>query len=219
MKYLSIIALALIFSTGCASKWLPDTEAPLNPPVAYQQQFIADAIDNAIGTMNFSRLAGKLAEIEVLGVYADGDIADYIRAKIQLELAKAGALSETQWSENTPDYKINVMIRVGGVNDLVKTALFYEWRQKEFTYDIKVAVFSMNGGDYFIQSGKGTTRATIARRFNMIFFPIPLPSEYSTIKGVTTLSQYRDTYNAAKQVRQDPGLMRDRSQLLDTLGP
>jgi len=211
-----LVAIATI-SSGCAAKWIPDTESALNPPVAYQQQFIAEALDDAFSTMDFSRLADKLVAIEVLGVYVDGDIADYIRGKVQVELAKAGAMSEPAWATQDPDFKMNIMIRHGGVNDLVKAALFYEWRIKEFTYDIEVAAFSLDGGSYFSQSGQGTQSVTVARRLYAIFFPIPLPNDWTTTKGRTPYIGLNETYSAGKQVRNNPSLMGDRGQLPSTL--
>jgi len=218
MKLLALPMLALL-AGGCATKWVPDTESALSPPVAFQQRFMADAIDNCFYTMDFSRLGGKLVEIEVMGVYVDGDVADYARSKLQLELAKAGARTEIQWFAQPPDYKANIVFRYGGVNDVVKDALLYEWRQKEYTYDVQVAVMSLTGKDYFTQSGKGATEITIARRLYLIFFPIPLPSEWSTRKGTTFYTQIKETYDAGKRAQQNPNLMRDVNQVPTTIGP
>ena len=111
MKWVSVVAMALALGlTGCSTKWLPDAEAAINPPVAYQQQFIAEALDDCFSTMDFSRLRGQVVEIEVLGVYVDGDIADYCRSKLQVELAKAGAVSETYLVDKPPTYKANIML-------------------------------------------------------------------------------------------------------------
>lgn len=213
MKRLSMLLLAACLLSGCATKWVPDTDSPLNPPVAFQQQFIVEALDDVFATMDFSRLGGQLVDIEVSGVYIDGDIADYLRSRLQLELAKAGAMSEVNWSDQVPQYKANIMVRTGGVNDLVNSALFFEWRQKQFTYDIQVAVMNIQGGDYFVQSGQGRTEVTISRNFYLLFFPIPLPSEWSTTKGMNFFSQARDTYDAAKRADRNPELLFDRSQI------
>ncbi len=206
-------AFAALLFCGCATKWIPDSESSLNPPVAFQQQFIAEAIDDAFYTMDFSRLSNQLVDIEVMGVYVDGDIADYMRGRTQLELAKAGARSEVDWSRDVPDYKANIMVRVGGVNDIVKTSLFYEWREKIYTYDVEVAVFSLDGSDYFVQTGRGATEITVARKLYLLFFPIPLPNEWSTRKGISPIQQYKQTYDAGKRVYDDPSLMRDSSYL------
>lgn len=214
--FLFLVAIGML--TGCATKWVPDTESPLNPPVAYQQKFIVDALDQAISTMNFSRLSGDLVDIEVSGVYVDGDIADYLRSKIQVELAKAGAKSESTWGSDEYSHKMNVMVRVGGVNDLAKTMPFYEWRQKVFTYDIDVGVFSLDGSEYFEQSGKGETKVTVAKRLYIGFIPIPLPSEWSTSKGVTLFQQASDTYNASKQVKMSNSALWDINQIPQGLG-
>lgn len=204
----TLLALA-VGATGCSTKFVPDAEAALNPPVAFQQQFIAEAVDDIFKGMNFSRLNGKLVEIEVLGVYADGDVADYLRAMLQLELAKAGAMSETDLTDKAPDYKANIMLRIGGVNDVVKSAFFYEWRQKHYVYDVKVAVFSVSGKDYFLQSGKGATEVTIARRFYFLFAPIPLPCEYNTAKGTSFMWQTLQTYDAGKRAFRSSRARRD----------
>jgi len=220
MKWYSGVALALALgAAGCATKWLPDAEAAINPPVAYQQQFIAEALDDCFSTMDFSRLRGQVVEIEVLGVYVDGDVADYYRSKLQVELAKAGAISETYLVDKPPTYKANIMLRMGGVNDLVKSALLYEWRQKQYTYDVQVAVFSVTGKDYFIQSGQGENAATIARAFYFLFFPIPLPCEWSPRKGRSFFAQVNETYDAGKRAFDSSRARRDRSNILTTLQP
>lgn len=217
MSRIALFCLVACLATSCATKFVPDTESALNPPVAYQQQFMAEAIDDVFATMDFSRLSGRLVDIEVMGVYIDGDIAEYLESRLQLELAKAGAMSEITWSDRIPDYKANIMVRMGGVNDVVKSALFYEWRQKQYTYDVEVAVMGINGGDYFVQQGKGYSEVTIANRLYILFFPIPLPSEFSPTKGMTFWGQAKDTYDAAKQVRDNPSLMRDVNQIQPTL--
>ena len=211
-----VVVLGLVGS-GCSVKWLPDTDSPLNPPVAYQQEFIAQAIDDSFQTMDFSRLRGEVVEIAVMGVYADGDVEDYLHAKLQLELAKAGAISETDLVEKTPTYKANIMLRYGGVNDLVKSAMLYEWRQKQFTYDVQVVVFNIEGKDYFIQSGKGENNATISRVLYLGFFPIPLPTTWSTNKGRSFLWQLNQTYDAGKRGFRSSRLRRDRGNIMQTL--
>lgn len=205
-KLLFLIFPILICS--CSTKWVPDSQSPLNPPVAFQQEFIADAIDEVFYSMDFSRLSGQVVDIEVMGVYPDGDIAEYLRGKLQLELAKAGAQSEIAWTDYNPSYKANIMIRYGGVNDIVKSTLFYEWRVFRYTYDVEVNVFSMDGNDYFVQSGKGSTDVTVAKNLNILFFPIPLRSEWSTKKNISPFDQYRDTYNSGKRIYEDPSLYR-----------
>lgn len=219
MKRLILLAAVLIAVSGCSTKFLPDSESALNPPVAFQQQFIAEAIDDVFSTMNFSGLSGKLVDIEVMGVYVDGDVADYMRSKLQLELAKAGAASEPQWASKDPDYKANIMVRIGGVNDVTKTALFYEWRQKVYTYDVQVALMAMDGSRYFTQSGMGSSEATIGRRFYLIFFPIPLPVEFSPTKGMTFWGQAKQTYDAGKTVYDNPNLMTNQNLIQPQLGP
>ena len=213
---LVLVALSL---TGCSVKWIPDAESALNPPVAYQQQFIAEALDDVFASMDFSRLRGEVVEIEVMGVYEDGDISDYMRGRLQLELAKAGAISETTLVEQAPTYKANIMLRQGGVNDLVKSALFFEWRQKQYVYDVEVDVFQIEGKDYFTQTGQGQNAVTIAKNFYLLFFPIPLPNEWSTRKGRSLLSQVNQTYDASKRGFSNNGLYRDRSQIPATLQP
>ena len=220
MKWCAAIAMVLALGlTGCSTKWLPDAEAAVNPPVAYQQQFIAEALDDCFSTMDFSRLRGQVVEIEVLGVYVDGDVADYCRSKLQVELAKAGAISETYLVDQPPTYKANIMLRTGGVNDLVKSALFYEWRQKQYTYDVQVVVFSLTGKDYFIQSGQGENAATIARAFYFVFFPIPLPCEWSPRKGRSFLAQVNETYDAGKRAFGSSRARKDRGNILPVLQP
>ncbi len=212
------MAACVAMLTGCSTKWLPDADSPINPPVAFQQEFIADALDDVFKSMNFARLKGKVVDIEVMGVYADGDIADYLRAKLQLELAKAGALSEVDSLDRDVDYKANIMLRHGGVNDIVKSAVFYQWREKVYDYDVQVAVFDVKGGHYFVQSGKGASSAVVARKFYLLFFPLPLPNEWSTTKGTNIYSQMSETYDAAKRVKNDRSLMYDRSQIPKTFG-
>ncbi len=209
----ALTALAALPILGCATKWVPDSESSLTPPVAFQQQFMAEAIDDAFYTMDFSRLGNKLVDVEVLGVYVDGDVADYMRARTQLELAKAGARSEVDWERDPPDYKANIMVRYGGVNDIVKTSLFYEWREKVYTYDVEVAVFSLDGSDYFVQTGRGATEITIKRNLYILFFPIPLPNEWSSRKGLSPIKQYKQTYDAGKRIYDDPSLAHDPSFL------
>ncbi len=215
MKVIPLLAslFAIFMFCGCATKWVPDAESSLNPPVAFQQQFMAEAIDDVFYSMDFSRLSNDLVDIEVMGVYVDGDIADYLRGRMQLELAKAGARSEVDWSRDTPDYKANVMVRVGGVNDTTKTSLFYEWRQKTYTYDVEVAVFSLDGSDYFVQTGKGATEITVSRKLYLLFFPIPLPNQWSTQKGLSPIMQYKQTYDAGKRLYDNPSLARDPNSL------
>jgi hypothetical protein len=208
------VLLAAVTVVGCSSKYVPDVETALNPPVAYQQQFIAEALDNVFRGMDFSRLRGKLVEIEVVGVYPDTVLNDYLRAMLQLELAKAGALSETALvGDRMPDYKANIMLKVGGVNDIVRWALLYEWRQKHYVYDVQVAVFNVKGEDYFVQSGKGATEITVARNFYLLFFPIPLPTEYSRQKGMSVFGQYVRTYDEARRGARDSSLRRDRGNV------
>ena len=211
--FLASLATLLAALSGCSSKFVPDTETTCDPPVAFQQQFIAESLDSVFRGMDFSRLRGKLVEIEVIGPYIDGDVEDYIRSLVQLELAKSGALSETAFADRDPDYKANVMVRYGGVNDVVKWAILYEWRQRDYVFHIQVAVFSMEGDDYFVQSGKGASEITVARNFYLIFFPIPLPTEYSRIKSASPFSKTVRSYDAAKRGFGDSDLRRSRASV------
>jgi hypothetical protein len=216
----SILLMTLacaILLTGCTVKWLPDAESALNPPVAIQQKFIADALDQVFSRMDFSKLSGKVVDIEVVGVYADGDVEDYIRARIQAELAKAGAISEVDLVEKPVTHKANVMMRYGGVNDFVTSTLFYEYRVKQYAYDVEVNVFSVNGQDQFTVVGQGDTEATISRAFYLLFFPIPLPNAYSTRKGRSFFSQVNETYDAAKKGTSSSSARRNRGNIMQVL--
>ena len=184
---------------GCSTKFVPDNETELAPPVAFQQQFVAEALDSTFRGMDFSRLRGKRVTIELTGIYPDTDVEDYIIAMLRLELAKAGAITEETDPEKPPDYTAIVMLRIGGVNDVVRSAVLYEWRQKHYAYEAKVAVLSAKGEDYFVQSGKGATEVTIARRLYLLFFPIPLPCEYSRRKGFSWWGQVARTYGEYKR--------------------
>jgi hypothetical protein len=212
-----LLALVAAAASGCSVKWIPNTESALNPPVAFQQQLIAEAVDDVFATMDFSRMGGELVDIEVMGVYADGDVADYLRGKLQLELAKAGAMTEVGLVDRIPGYKANIMLRYGGVNDLVKSTGLYEWRLKQFTYDVEVVVFNVEGKDYFVQTGQGENAVTISRAFYLLFFPVPLPTEWSLRKGRSLFQQGVQTYDAGKRGFKDSGLRRDRGNVMPVL--
>jgi len=59
--------------------------------------------------------------------------------------------------------------------------------------------------------------ATIARSFYLLFFPIPLPSAWSTNKGRTFLWQINRTYDEGKRGFRSSRLRRDRTNIRRTL--
>jgi hypothetical protein len=196
-RWLTVPLLATL-GIGCAGRFVPDTESALPPPVAIQQEMMAGAIDDAFAQMDFSRLKNAAVEIEVVGVYLDGDVADYLRSRLQLELAKVGCRTEIDRLGIKPDYKANLMVRVGGADDVTHAAPFYSSRTKIYRYDVQVAVTSFEGKDFFTQSGKGEREILVDRRVDLLFIPIPLHTEYRLYKGTCPLSRGGNTYSGEK---------------------
>ena len=73
------------------------------------------------------------------------------------------------------------------------------------------------GKDFFSRRGTGTSEITIGRVFYILFFPVPLPCEYSTTKGRSWFAQHTEAYDAAKKGIKDRDARRDRGNVLQVI--
>jgi len=180
----SLIPLMVVFSAilgGCTlhATYHPIISDEVRFRVPAQQATMYEAVDAAMGKLNFSELAGQKVVIKVVGVFphTEGDLLDYMNDCLAYQLAKSGAVivevprKDTDVVPELPSgvtYRVVLAVQEAGVDIQEKKIRIWpsrifaimtkKWVQGKVA--VKVTAYPVSGGHVYrkIASAEGKQR-------------------------------------------------------------
>lgn len=166
---LLVVILFSLFFSGCYyQKSLPVERDVSVTKVPIQQEILSESVHIAVDGLNFSTLKGQPFYVDVIGVFPHNhsELLDYIKANIEVALAKAGALISRpaieiqdgkiirKFPENV--VKVTVGVSHGGVDKTIEVDSRGIWKTI-YEGRIKLNIMAVGPNFGFQAFGEGVT--------------------------------------------------------------